>query len=366
MKIGFVINQLPKELGVFTTTGLAMAALRAGHHVFYLSVGDFVYFEQGRIGAHVRPVPLHTATDGKDFLNGLRTIEKVRLDLSELDIIWLRNDPAMDMEKRVWATDAGMIFGQLAAEQGVLVLNNPVGLMEASSKFYLQYFPENVRPRTVITRKLSDVEDFFKSEGNKIILKPLKGSGGKNVFLLDSKDRKNMKQIMEAISRDGFVIAQEYLPEAKNGDTRVFLVNGEPLVIQDKIAAIQRVQQKGEVRSNVHQGGKAFKAEVTEAMHEIIRAVAPKLKADGMFFVGLDIVGNKLMEINVFSPGGLATASELNGVDYLGLLIEKAVAARENQLLNREKLPRRFPPVSESLLEKKGLSPAAMDKIEPR
>lgn len=332
MKIGFVINQMPKELAVFTTTGMALAALRAGHQVYYMSVGDFVYLEQGKVGAHVRSVPNYNFENVQDFLKSVLTIEKIRMDLSELDILWLRNDPAADLGKRDWAQDAGMIFGQLAQMQGVTVLNRPDGLMQASSKFYLQYFPESVRPRTIVTRKLSDVEDFSRTEGGKIIVKPLKGSGGTNVFLLDAKEKKNMKQIVEAINRDGYVIAQEYLREAKNGDTRVFLVDGEPLMIDGKMAAIQRVQPKGELRSNVHQGGKAMVAVITPAIEKIIEAVAPKLKADGLYFVGLDVVGDKLMEINVFSPGGLSVASQLNGVDYLSLLIETAVKAREAQM----------------------------------
>src|SRR3546814_6477943 len=113
-----------------------------------------------------------------------------------------------------------------------------------------------------------------------MILKPLKGSGGKNVFLVDKKDNKNLKQIVEAICRDGFAIAQEYLPAAKKGDTRLFLMDGEPIVIADKVAAIQRVQKAGEIRSNIHQGAKAKRAAMNKEMQVIVDAVGPRLRSE--------------------------------------------------------------------------------------
>src|SRR5690606_7800845 len=129
-------------------------------------------------------------------------------------------------------------------------------------------------------------------QNHRIILKPLKGSGGKNVFLIDKKDNKNRKQIVEAICRDGFAIAQEYLPAAKKGDIGLFLMDGEPIIKEGKIAAIQRVQQAGEIRSNIDQGAKAKRATMNKEMEVIVDVVGPLLRQDGMFLVGLDIVGD--------------------------------------------------------------------------
>ncbi|GGG95420.1 glutathione synthetase [Parapedobacter pyrenivorans] len=317
MTITFVVNQVRKESAGYTTTALAYEAHKRGHTVYYAGVGDLVYQADGRIGAHCRKVPDREFRSLHTFLEAVVETEKELTSSKNWDVLWLRNDPAADMEKRPWAQDAGVLFGQLASQQGVLVLNSPDGLIKASNKMYLQYFPESVRPQSVITRNMADVEAFYRAQNHRIILKPLKGSGGKNVFLVDKKDDKNRKQIVEAICRDGFAIAQEYLPAAKKGDIRLFLMDGEPIIKDGKVAAIQRVQQAGEIRSNIHQGAKAKRATMNKEMQAIIDTVGPLLRQDGMFLVGLDIVGDKLMEINVFSPGGLIHASEFHGVDFM-------------------------------------------------
>ncbi|WP_262246582.1 ATP-grasp domain-containing protein [Parapedobacter soli] len=321
MTITFVVNQVRKEAAGYTTTALAYEAHKRGHTVYYAGVGDLVYLPNGSVGAHCRQVPDREFRSLNTFLEAVVAEEKILKSAKKWDVLWLRNDPAADMENRPWAQDAGVLFGQLASQQGVLVLNNPTGLIKASNKMYLQYFPESVRPLSLITRNMDDVEAFYRDQHHRIILKPLKGSGGKNVFLVDKKDNKNRKQIVEAICRDGFVIAQEYLPAAKKGDIRLFLMDGEPIMIAGKVAAIQRVQQAGEIRSNIHQGAKAKRVSMNKEMRAIADTVGPLLREDGMFLVGLDIVGNKLMEINVFSPGGLIHASEFHGVDFMAAVI---------------------------------------------
>lgn len=151
------------------------------------------------------------------------------------------------------------------------------------------------------------------------------------------KEGKNKKQIIEAITRDGFVIAQEYLPAAKDGDTRVFLVDGQPLEIEGKVAAIQRVQAPGDLRSNVHQGATVQQPVLTKQTFRLIETIGPQLQADGMFLVGLDVVGSKLMEINVFSPGGIGQASRLNEVDYFTAIMQKVTEKVETHKAERKK-----------------------------
>ena len=322
MNIGFLVNQTHKELAEYTTTGLAFEAFRRGHRVFYIGVGDLAYLANGQVGAHARAVPDTEFLTPSAMLEAIRTCKKELLSASMLDVLLLRNDPTVDLESRPWAQDAGIVFGQLASLQGVTVLNNPHGLVYASSKMYLQYFPEKIRPDTIITRHVADVEAFYRDQGRRIILKPLKGSGGKNVFLIDKRDEKNMKQIVEAICRDGFAIAQQYLPNAQKGDIRLFLINGEELSADGQPAAIRRVQKQGDIRSNIHQGGHACKVMLNKQILDLVDVVSPKLKADGMFLVGLDIVGDKLMEINVFSPGGLGHAANLHQADFFQVVIQ--------------------------------------------
>ena len=144
----------------------------------------------------------------------------------------------------------------------------------------------------------------------------------RSVFLVDRKESPNLAQMVEAIARDGYVVAQEYLPEAKNGDVRMFVMNGAPLMVDGEYAAFRRRASESDVRSNMSAGGKAEAVKVTDEMLQMVEAVRPKLVDDGMFLVGLDIVGDKLMEVNVFSPGGLGSCQDLYGVDFAPAIIE--------------------------------------------
>lgn len=326
MKIGFVINDYATELPAYTTTRLALQAVQMGHEAYYIAVEDFAYTQSEQMGAHARKASGKKFRSPQNFWDAVLKTEKSIIEANELDVIMLRNDPSADLEERPWAQYTGIIFGQLAKRDGVMVLNDPDSLAKATNKMYFQYFPESVRPATIITRSLDDIKNFYKEHKSHIILKPLQGSGGKNVFMID-KSAKNMNQIVDAIGRDGFIVAQEYLPDAKKGDIRLFLLDGKPMEINGKIAAIHRSQADGDIRSNIHQGGKVSMPKITKKTLEIVDAVAPKLIRDGMFFVGLDIVGDKVMEVNVFSPGALGHASRMNEVNYFELMI-KAIETR--------------------------------------
>jgi glutathione synthase len=260
----------------------------------------------------------------KSFLEDIQDPEMTPelISVEELDVLMLRNDPAEDALERPWAQASGVLFGQLAEAAGVLVVNDPSHLADALNKTYFQHFPEVVRPRTLISRTAEDIKDFVGELGGRAVLKPLQGSGGQGVFLIRGKKGENLNQIIETITRDGFVVAQEYLKEAEEGDVRLFVMNGSPLEVGGKFAAFRRVNPEDDVRSNMHVGGEAEKAKVTQKMLQVVSLVRPRLIKDGMFLVGLDIVGDKLMEANVFSPGGLGSAGDLYEVDFAAAVIE--------------------------------------------
>ncbi|MGH8914402.1 MAG: glutathione synthase, partial [Acidimicrobiia bacterium] len=260
----------------------------------------------------------------KNFLEDIQNPEATAdlISVDDLDVLMLRNDPSEDAVERPWAQASGVLFGQLAAAAGVLVVNDPVHLADALNKTYFQHFPEEVRPRTLISRTGADIKDFVKDLGGRAVLKPLQGSGGQGVFLVTGKKRQNLNQIIETITRDGFVVVQEYLREAERGDVRLFVMNGLPLEVGGKVAAFRRVNDDDDVRSNMHVGGRAEKVKVTDDILKVVGLARPKLIKDGMFLVGLDIVGDKLMEANVFSPGGLGSASSLYEVDFASAVIE--------------------------------------------
>ncbi len=317
MKIGFVVNDVMTEEAGFTTTRLGCEAVNLGHEVFVLGVGDFAYDPDEFIRARARTVPLKKYKSHEQYVKDLQSSKgtKTRITVDELDVLMLRNVPSDDYLKRPWAATLAAEFGRVAMRHGVIVVNDPNGLAKASSKMYFQLFPSQVRPRTLITRDREELKAFAKEEG-RCVLKPLQGSGGASVFLVQQSDIPNLNQMIDAVSRDGFVIAQEYLPAAEQGDMRLFVMNGRPLQVKGKYAAFRRVRSGGDMRSNIHAGGKLAAAEVDSTALKIAEIVRPKLVQDGMFLVGLDIVGDKLMEINVFSPGGLGSAQKFTKINF--------------------------------------------------
>ncbi len=324
MRIGFIVNDIKTEQTGYTTTRLGMAAINRGHEIWVMGAGDFAYDVDEKIHARASSVSKKKYNSSEVYLSELQGKKAIRerIAVSDLDILMLRNDPSTDTGFRAWAQSSGIIFGRAAMRHGVIVLNDPNGLAKAMNKMYFQLFPEEVRPRTLITRDRDEIKKFANDEGGNIVLKPLQGSGGTGVFLVKKDDMANLNQMIEAVSRDGYIIAQEYLPAAAEGDTRLFLMNGAPLKHKGKYAAFRRVRSGDDMRSNIHAGGKLREAEITDSHLRLAEIVRPKIVQDGMFLVGLDIVGDKLMEINVFSPGGLGSAQKFEKVNFNHAVIE--------------------------------------------
>ena len=323
MLIAFFVNDMEREHPNYTTTVLAYAATMRGHRVCYLTPSDFKMTDQ-TLSVHARFAPRGKPKDHPAFFEALQKVagRTETIDIGEVDVLMLRSDPSLDAQATPWAADIGILFGREAAKRGVLVLNDPNGLGRAINKLYFQSFPEAVRAETLITRNSDDVKAFAKAHGGKVILKPLQGSGGSGVFKVDGKTRSNLNQIIEAIERDGYIIAQAYIPAARKGDIRLFLMNGRPLRIGDKYAALRRVASKDDIRSNIHAGGSAEAVEIGEKELSVAELIRPKLIADGMFLVGIDIVGDKILEVNVFSPGNLQSCSVLAGENFAVPVIE--------------------------------------------
>jgi glutathione synthase len=321
MRIGFLINSFETEKSVYTTTRLALAAHNAGHDVVYLSVEDFVCDPDESLRVRVR-VPSGDFENEEDFWAHVAEQEHERMPIEEIDALLLRNDPADDTVARPWAQSAGIVFGQMAVDRGVLVLNDPEALGKAVNKVYFQRFPEAVRPKTLVTRHADDVRKFIKDQGGDVVLKPFQGSGGEGVFVVRENDQANLNQIIDAVCKSGYMVAQEYLPDAAGQDTRMFLVNGVPMQKDGVYCAIHRQGGEGDLRSNISAGGTASAAEIGERELRIAEMVRPQLVQDGMFMVGLDIAGDHLIEVNVFSPGGIGGVKQLTGVDFAPDVIE--------------------------------------------
>ncbi|HYW80526.1 MAG TPA: glutathione synthetase [Thermoguttaceae bacterium] len=323
MNIGFVVNNVSTELSEFTTIRLAMTAHNRGHKSWLIGTGDLAFDPDEHVRARARSAPNPRYKSTKNYLTDLRGPKgkSERITVDDLDVLMLRNDPAEDRGNRSWAQSAGIVFGRVALRHGVIVLNDPNGLGQAINKMYFQLFPAEVRPLTLITRDRSEIKQFSRDVGD-IVIKPLQGSGGTGVFRVRKDDLGNLNQMVESITQDGYIVAQEYLPAAAEGDMRLFMMNGAPLRHRGKYAAFRRERSGDDIRSNIHAGGTKAQAVVDDIALRIAEIVRPKLVEDGMFLVGLDIVGDKLMEINVFSPGGLGSAQKFEGISFSPAVID--------------------------------------------
>jgi len=305
MRLGFVLNDVINEELPSTTINLVIRALHMGHEVWLMSVGDFAYDPNDTIHANAMSASKKRFKDAEDFMRHIvsKDAKKERISVEDLDVLMLRNDPAADL----------------------------------INKMYFQQFPKSIRLKTLITKNYQDILEFYHQNNNKIIIKPLLGSGGRNVFLVQPEDEANIKQMTEAVMRDGYVIAQEFFAPASKGDIRLFMVNGKPFKVNGKYAALKRVSGGKDVRSNIHAGGSAQPVKITDKILELTEIVRPKLVQDGIFFAGLDIVDDKLLEVNVFSPGGLNIASTFENEDFCTAMIEaleRKVAYKQHYMTN--------------------------------
>jgi len=234
------------------------------------------------------------------------------IDLADVDAVFIRKDPPFT-DAYLWLT---LVLDQL--EGSTLVVNNPRGLREANEKLYAHHFPEIVPP-TIMTSHKDEILRFLADVGGKAVIKPIDGHGGESVFLLANGDS-NLNALIEAVTHLGArnAIVQALIPQVYDeGDKRILLVDGELLGV------VGRVPSKGDLRSNVHVGGSAIAATVSDADREIIETIRPRLCADKLFFVGLDVIGGKLIEVNVTSPTLIQQMSRLCGQNLSATVIDR-------------------------------------------
>ncbi|NEV93735.1 ATP-grasp domain-containing protein [Psychroflexus sp. YR1-1] len=344
MNICFVLNDIENER-YGTSIMIMKTAHDRGHDVYAMSVGDFNFHHGGPIRINSTQVPKDAKIDtAQDYLKALKNSKALQKNITsqDLDVLFIRNNPTEEGSGREWAEHAGIAFGKLVQQQGVLVLNDAYALSQAFiDKLYFEELPQEIKPNSIITRNKKDILKFWEENNKKMVLKPLEGSGGQNVFLVD-ENQKNLNQIIETISQHGYIIAQEFLPDVKNGDVRILLMNGRVMVKEDKQSIIRRVSGEGEFRSNFALGASADHSDLTPEMERIVELTAPKLISDGLFFVGLDVVDDKLIEINVLSPGGMEHFDEVGLPDFTPVIvkaIERKVEYKKlygHQLKNRE------------------------------
>ncbi|MEO1239614.1 MAG: glutathione synthase [Pseudomonadota bacterium] len=309
MKIAFQMDPIDRvDINADSSFRLAEAAQARGHRLFYYPP-DGLYFAGGQVSALAQEFTVQRKADRHVTLG-----ERLPLALDTMDVIWLRQDPPFDMG---YITTTHLL-DRLAGR--TLVVNDPFWVRNYPEKLLVLDFPDLIPP-TTIARDISVLRQFREDHGD-IILKPLYGNGGAGVFRLPPDDRNlaSLHEMFTAVSREPLIV-QKYLPDVTQGDKRVILVDGEP------VGAINRVPAVGETRSNMHVGGRPEPSQLSARDLEIAAAIGPLLRDKGQVFVGIDVIGGYLTEINVTSPTGIQELERFDRTDIASRIWD-AVEAR--------------------------------------
>ena len=299
----------PININADSTFRIAEEAQARGHSLFYYTLDKLAY-QEGKVTARGWPLTVQRV-QGNHFTLG----DEQEVDLSTFDVVWLRQDPPFDMGYITTTHILDMIHPK------TLVVNDPFWVRNYPEKLLVLNFPD-LTPPTMVARDLETLKSFRAKHGD-VILKPLYGNGGAGVFKL-TKDDGNLASLHElfaGINREPLIM-QKFLPDVSKGDKRVILVDGEP------VGAINRVPAAGETRSNMHVGGRPEKVALTERDREICAAIGPLLREKGQVFVGIDVIGNWLTEINVTSPTGIQELERFDGTNVAAKIWEAIEARR--------------------------------------
>lgn len=293
---------------------MLLQAQKRGYQLHYMEMSD-LYLLEGQARASTKLLQVEQNPAKWYEFNGQQDIA-----LSDLDVILMRKDPPFDTEF-VYAT----YILERAEDEGTLIVNKPQSLRDANEKLYTSWFSQYT-PKTLVTRDAARLKSFYQTEKD-VILKPLDGMGGASIFRLKPEDP-NVSVIIETLTEHGsrYAMAQKFIPEIKDGDKRVLVVNGEPVPY-----CLARIPASGETRGNLAAGGRGEARALTDSDWAIARAVGPTLKAKGLIFVGLDIIGDKLTEINVTSPTCIREIEAAFPISITGLLFDQIELLLEKQ-----------------------------------
>ncbi|MGH7778710.1 MAG: glutathione synthase [Candidatus Binataceae bacterium] len=305
-KFAFIMDPLENVLvDKDTTFAFMLEALHRGHELYFAGLRD-IYAQGPQVTMRARRCEVMRATPHFRFLD-----EGDHYAIEHFAAVWMRKDPPADANY-LYAT----MLLSLADARRTFVLNNPAGLREANEKLYALNFPRAIPP-TIVSYEAPLLRKFMEQQGGQMIVKPLDGHGGEGVFFVQTADR-NVGAILETLTQFATrpIMAQRYLPEVRAGDKRLIVLDGEPL------GATLRVPRDDEHRGNIHVGGTCVKAPITARDREICAMLKPRLARDGLYFVGLDIIGDYLTEVNVTSPTGVQEIDRLDNVNLEAAVVD--------------------------------------------
>ncbi|WP_342076616.1 glutathione synthase [Yoonia sp. SS1-5] len=309
LKVAFQMDPIgPIDIAADSTFRIAEEAQARGHELFYYTPDKLAY-DQGKVTARGWPLTVQRIK-GDHFRLGEETVA----NLADFDVVWLRQDPPFDMGYITTTHILDMVHPD------TLVVNDPFWVRNYPEKLLVLDFPD-LTPPTMIARDLDTLKEFRAKHGD-VILKPLYGNGGAGVFKLRQEDSNlaSLHELFAGINREPLIM-QKFLPDVSKGDKRVILVDGEP------VGAINRIPAAGETRSNMHVGGRPEKVALTARDKEICARIGPLLREKGQVFVGIDVIGDWLTEINVTSPTGIQELERFDGTN-VAEKIWQAIEAR--------------------------------------
>ena len=325
MRICFLVGDIKAQQPTYGGIHLAWAASRRGHDVRFVSIDDLSFLDdnnvlattvRARAGDYARPADYHRALTSDDAARDEDA-------LSGFDVVFLRYNPTR--EAGAHPTTPVIDFCWRLRLGGTLVVNDPEGVRRAGGSMYLADLPSEIRARTLVSRSPERLKEFLRALDGPAVLKPLAPGGTDEVFYLRRRQVKNLNQMITAITKDGYAVAQEYVPEAERGEKRLMLLGGDPIRIGDRVAIYRRVPALRAPRDGAATvaDGKAArdKCQFGPAEARVCEILRPKLLADGLYLVSVDLVGDKILELNVFTPGGMHSMRELYSIDVADQVI---------------------------------------------
>ncbi|HEY8926516.1 MAG TPA: hypothetical protein VIU64_19170 [Polyangia bacterium] len=324
MRICFVVADVRAQQPHYAGIYLALASHRRGHEVRFVSVDDLSFLDDNTVLATTRRVRHGDYASTTAYTRALSSDEAVieEDNLGNFEVVFLRYNPTRENVGRVGTPLID--FAWRLRLGGTLVVNDHEGLRRAASRLYLNEFPPDIRAKTLVSRSPAQLKQWVRARGGPAVLKPLQPRGGEHVFFVPRRKPSNLNQIITTVTEKGYAVAQEYLPEIEQGEKRLLLLGAEPIRMGKRVAIYRRQTVIGGEGVNGAPGGGAggrFRCDFGRAEQRICDMIRPKLLADGLYLVGVDIVGDKVLELNVFTPGGFHSVHDLYGIDVGDIVV---------------------------------------------
>ncbi len=331
MRIGFLVGPLATIQPTFAGIHLAWAAHRRGHEVRFVTPDDLSFLDDGTVYATTLRVRAGNYPKASDFYRAIVSSDAVREDdaLSSFEAVFIRHNPSRDPQS---SPPSPMLdFCWRLRLGGTFVVNDPEGVFRAWGRLYLSDLPQSVHARTLVSRSPEKIKAFLRELDGNAVLKPLAHAGREKVFRVKQGQTRNLNPIITAITKDGYAVAQEYLREAEKGEKRLLLLGGEPIRDGNQVAIYRRLPGLGD-RSKKKPNPRRRRCSFGPAEARICELLRPKLLADGLHFVSVDLAGGKILELNAFSPGGIHSLREIYRMDVAQIILadlERRVRLRQ-------------------------------------